>query len=288
MTKTSPPTDAPQPAPACRLDSCDASVPLNERGRPRKFCTPEHARQYHNQARYTNRPTPVPTTTNESPDAWTLLTQLGDQLPRLVRELRTERAQLDPDSVRAQLAEADATARRAVERANTAEQRTAHAEDDAAALLEGAEAETTVARENLDQTRAQLAEAHERLDAATTERDDARRAQTAAIVRAERAEAERDEQHRRAEQRADAAAERERATVRERDQAVIDAARAGAERDAALTRAQLAEAAAETARAQLAEALQRAARAEAERDSARATDLTALVDQLRAGLAETR
>src|SRR5213595_177213 len=122
MTEPAPPADAPTPAPICLLDGCDRRVPLNDRGRPRKFCTDAHARQYHNQARYADRPapaSPVPGGTDVG-DAMTQLVALADQLTRVSRELRTERAQLEPDSVRARLAEAEATARRAVERANTA------------------------------------------------------------------------------------------------------------------------------------------------------------------------
>src|SRR5207247_9512539 len=114
---------------------------------------------YHNQARYTDRPTPATAAAVgiETSDAWTQLAQLGDQLPRLVRELRTDRAQLAPESVRARLAEAEATARRAVERANTAERRATEAEDEADRLVEGAEAEHAA-------TRAELATARDELE----------------------------------------------------------------------------------------------------------------------------
>src|SRR5687767_7475900 len=121
---TSPPGRGEPAGPVCDLDGCDVHVGVNERGRPRRFCSDAHARQWHNAHRSTGRaqPTPSPGAGGaETADAWTLLMQVGEQLPRLVKEIRAERQQLEPDSVRARLAEAEAAARRAAERAHTAE-----------------------------------------------------------------------------------------------------------------------------------------------------------------------
>src|SRR4249920_1755731 len=99
MTDLMTPQPGAEPAGAlCDLEGCTVRVPLSERGRPRRFCTDAHARAWHNAHRSTGRPAaPAPAGgAGETADAWTLLLQVGDQLPRLVKEIRAERQALEP------------------------------------------------------------------------------------------------------------------------------------------------------------------------------------------------
>src|SRR5260370_19763389 len=111
----------------CKRPGCGSAVPPGAgRGRHRVFCSDECARRYHNDARI-----PVPAASGGSGDGDPLaaLEQALRQAAVLARTARDQAAALDPARVRADIADAAATRRRAAAPAVTAQAR--HAEADA-------------------------------------------------------------------------------------------------------------------------------------------------------------
>ena len=102
----------------CKRPGCGSAVPPGTgRGRHRVFCSDDCARRYHNDARV---PAPVASTSGEQ-DPLTALDPLIRQAAVLIRAARDQAAALDPASVRAQLADADAARRRAEPATDTAQ-----------------------------------------------------------------------------------------------------------------------------------------------------------------------
>src|SRR5215469_1848138 len=96
-------------APECKRPGCGNAVPPGTgRGRHRVFCSDDCARRYHNDARL-----PAPGSTTTEPDPLAALDPLIRQAAVLIRAARDQAAALDPASVRAQLADAEAARRRA-------------------------------------------------------------------------------------------------------------------------------------------------------------------------------
>lgn len=121
------------PAALCRRPGCGQPLPAPGRGRTRQFCSDDCARRYHNDARL---PAPATGSGSSGEDPLGSLEALTRQAAVLIRAAREQAASLDPASVRAQIAEAEAARRRAEAAAVTAEARAAEAEAETRALAE--------------------------------------------------------------------------------------------------------------------------------------------------------
>src|SRR5437870_13614066 len=144
MTSTTPDEQLPGTAAAraCRRPGCGSPLPAQDRGRTRQFCSTDCARRYHNDAR-PPAPAPVP---DASADPLAALDVMIRQGAVLVRAAREQAASLDPAHVRAQIAEAEATRRRAAAAAVTAHPRAGGARDDTPALTQTPDAGPAHAR----------------------------------------------------------------------------------------------------------------------------------------------
>jgi hypothetical protein len=218
-------------APAlCKRPGCGNTLPGQDRGRTRQFCSDECARRYPNGARV---PAPaVPLAADSSADPLAALDAVIRQAAVLTRTAREQAASPDPARVRAQIAGAGAARRRAEAAAVTAEARAAGAQagprapagalDAARRDARTAQAAGAAARQDAASAAAALEQARRE----ATARLAAARAEAAGQVSAARAEAARC-----ARERDDAAGAARRAdaeTVRAR-QAEADA-RAGTDR----------------------------------------------------------
>ena len=102
------------------------------RGRTRQFCSADCARRYHNDARV-----PAPAgTPGVGDDPLAVLDALIRQAAVLIRACREQAASLDPASVRAQIADAEAARRRAEAATITAQAQAAEAREETTALAE--------------------------------------------------------------------------------------------------------------------------------------------------------
>src|SRR5581483_11461486 len=104
----------------CKRPGCGQLLPAQERGRTRQFCSTDCARRFHNDSRI-----PAPAAGAGEPDPLTAL-------DALIRQA----ASLNPASVRAQIADAEAARRRAEAAAVTAQAQAAEALQETAALTE--------------------------------------------------------------------------------------------------------------------------------------------------------
>jgi chromosome segregation ATPase len=179
------PSTVPPSAPRlCKLPGCDNEVPEGERGRKPLFCTPKHARKYHNDTRYKSaQPAAEQAQTGQDVDPVVALEELARQLPVAVRRVLSDRAQTDPEKVRARLADAEAAQRRAEARAATAEAQAREAVEEREAAEEAAEAE----RQAQAEAEARATDAEQRAEAAEAMRQagEARAVEEAARVQAE-------------------------------------------------------------------------------------------------------
>jgi chromosome segregation ATPase len=267
MTSTTPAPGAPAPA-ICKRPGCGNTLPGQDRGRTRQFCSDECARRYHNDARI---PAPAAAPA-DSPDPLAALDAVIRQAAVLTRTAREQAASLDPARVRAQTAEAEAARRRAEAAAVTAQARAAEAEAETQAVAEALDAARA------DTRAAQAAEAAARQDtqAAAAALEQARR-EAAGQIAATQAEA--------AGQVTAARAEAARC-ARERDDAIEAARRA----DAEISRARQAEAdaRAETGRVRADAARERDTLREQHQDQLEAVTALTSAERARAERAEAQ
>ena len=207
----------------CRRPGCGSPLPAPGRGRTRQFCSDDCARRYHNDAR-TPAPAAIPI---GDTDPVAALDTLIRQAAVLVRAAREQAASLDPDAVRAQIAEAEAARRRAEAAAITAAAQADQARQDTDALAEAlaaarddTAAAQTAARQAADAARAAAAELAQL------------RSDTSAQITAIQA---------RAEEQAAAARATAGHCARERDDAITAAAQARHAADTEISRARQAE-----------------------------------------------
>ncbi len=164
----------------CKRPGCGNTLPGQDRGRTRQFCSDKCVRRYHNDARV-----PAPAAAPEdSSDPLTALDAVICQAAMLTRAAREMAASLDPARVRAQVAEAEAARRRAEAAAVTAEARAAEAGAETQALAEALEA----AREDARAAQAGQAAARQDTETAVAALEQARR-EAAGQIAAAQAEA---------------------------------------------------------------------------------------------------
>ena len=131
---TSNPPDTGPAAGLCKRPGCGNTLPAQDRGRTRQFCSTECSRRYHNNAR--PAVPAAPPAADGTADPLAALDTLLRQGGMLARAAREQAAGLDPARVRAQIAEAEAARRRAEAATVTAEARAAEATAETQALAE--------------------------------------------------------------------------------------------------------------------------------------------------------
>jgi hypothetical protein len=244
MTMTSQPASTDDGTATCKRPGCGSPLPAQARGRNRQFCSTDCARRYHNDARI---PAPAPGMPGiGEQDPLAALDALTRQAAVLVRAARDQAASLDPASVRAQIADAEAARRRAEAAAITAQAQAAEAREETTTLAEALAA----ARDDAAAAQAAAQRAADTARAAAAELEQLRR-DTAAQITAMQARAD------------------EQVTAGR-----TDASRCARERDDALAAARDARHAADTeiSRARQAEADARAETGRVRADAARERD----------------
>src|SRR5581483_11341669 len=131
-----------EPGPAlCKRPGCGNTIPAQDRGRARVFCSGDCARRFHNNARTQAPAAPQLLAAGAlAAEPLTALDAVIRQAAVLTRAAREQAAGLDPARVRAQIADAEAARRRAEAAAVTAEARAAEAAAETEAIAEALEA----------------------------------------------------------------------------------------------------------------------------------------------------